>query len=81
MENLTPLIIESIELLLIGMGSVFTILTLLIFLITMSSKLLAGFEDAPAPASRRSSAAKSPGDDQELIAVISAAINSFKNRR
>ena len=80
MENLTPLIIESIELLLIGMGSVFTILTLLIFLITLSSKMLAGFEDAPPP-QRKASAAKSPGDDQELIAVISAAINSFKNRR
>ena len=79
MENLTPLINESIELLFIGMGSVFTILTLLIFLITFASKLLSGFAD-PEPVSRRPAAAKSPGDDQELIAVISAAINSYKKR-
>ena len=80
MENLTPLINESIELLFIGMGSVFTILTLLIFLITLSSKLLSGFAD-PEPVSRRPTAVKSPGDDQELIAVISAAINSYKKRQ
>ena len=82
MEALKPLIYESLQLLLIGMGTVFVILTMLIFLITLVSKLFASYEDdslqnvvhKPVTAS-----AAAPGQE-ELIAVISAAIATYKKR-
>ena len=87
MNDLQPLIVESAQLMLIGMGSVFIILTLLIFLITLVSKLLAKFnpEDTsgisqPAYALARKSTSN-PATDNELIAVISSAIASYRKRQ
>jgi oxaloacetate decarboxylase gamma subunit len=85
MDNLQPLIIQSLELLLIGMGTVFIILVMLIFLINTVSKILRyyGFEDSPVeprttPSSTSSSATSS--DQTPLIAVISAAVNAYRKR-
>lgn len=84
MDHLQPLIIQSLELLLIGMGTVFIILVMLIFLINAVSKILQryGFEDGPiTPQSTPTQSSTSVGADQTtLIAVISAAINTYRKR-
>jgi oxaloacetate decarboxylase (Na+ extruding) subunit gamma len=81
MDNIQTLMIESIQLLLIGMGSVFIILGILIFLISTVSKLLPEemveqHFTKPAAASN----SHNPTDNNELIAVISTAIKAFKKR-
>ncbi len=85
MDKLQPLILESLQLLLIGMGTVFLILVMLIFLITMVSRFLASFPDKEikhdlTPRVASSSATLDDTSQTELIAVISAAINTFKKR-
>ena len=84
MENLQPLINESVQLLLIGMGTVFIILTMLIFLISFSSKLLSRYEEeAPflsAPVKTQPAEPVATSDDNQLVAVISSAIRAYKNK-
>ena len=82
MDNLQPLIIESLELLFIGMGTVFIILALLILLITLTSKLLVNFADEPDQLHALGGHATSHQAGQtntEIIAVISSAIKTYKN--
>lgn len=84
METLQPLINESIQLLLIGMGTVFLILIMLIFLITLVSKLIpeedvntiAVSSQPTLPQTSQSNAT----NDAQLVAVISAAIAKFKKK-
>lgn len=83
MDNLQPLIIESAQLLLIGMGTVFIILILLIFLINFTSQILASFEDEPDGIHARAghaTAQPTVQSNDELIAVISTAVNTYKKR-
>ena len=85
MNSLQPPIIESAQLMLIGMGTVFVILIMLIFLTTLVSKTLTRFNlvDPPQPPSRRAAkAAKTDAatSNNELIAVISSAIKAHKKR-
>ena len=83
MEQLLPLITQSLQLLLLGMGTVFVILVLLIFVINMTSKYLARFADEPEhtnisamtnPLHRNTGTA----DQSQLVAVVSAAISAYK---
>jgi sodium pump decarboxylase gamma subunit len=81
MDNVQALMLESVQLLFIGMGSVFIILGILIFLISTVSKLLP--EEVieqnfgrPNPAANTNNQT----DNKELIAVIGTAINAFKKR-
>ena len=62
---------QGLELLLVGMGSVFTFLTLLVFCSMLMSKLVSRFS----PESGRENT-----DEAKLIAVISAAIAAHRNR-
>ena len=82
MENLQSLMVESLQLLFIGMGSVFTILTMLIFLITIISKLLP--EEtvvAHKPATRpTNNNVQQTSNNGEIVAAISVAVNSFRNK-
>lgn len=78
MDNVQALMIESVQLLLIGMGSVFIILGVLIFLISTVSKLLPEEAVEQFPTSSRTTTTPSKNDNKELIAVISMAINAFK---
>lgn len=83
MDNLESLIIQSAELMLIGMGTVFIILTMLIFLISLVSRLLPE-EDQPMavgnqPNSQIAQTTPTQKNNQtELVAVISSAIKAFK---
>jgi oxaloacetate decarboxylase gamma subunit len=83
MDNLQPLIIESAQLLLIGMGTVFIILIMLIFLINLTSKMLSGFSDEPDNLHALGGHATSQypvQSNDELIAVISTAVSTYKKR-
>lgn len=83
MDNIQTLMIESVQLLFIGMGSVFIILGILIFLISTVSKMLPEEEVIQHFASPRTAGKitkHSDNDNKELIAVISSAINAFKKR-
>ena len=83
MDNLQPLIIESAQLLLIGMGTVFIILIMLIFLINLTSKMLAGFSDEPDDIHAlggHATSSYSIQSNDELIAVISTAISTYKKK-
>jgi len=83
MDNLKPLIIESAQLLLIGMGTVFIILVMLIFLINLTSKLLVNFADEPDQLHARgghATAQQTAQTNNELIAVISTAIKAYRKR-
>ena len=62
---------QGLELMLVGMGSVFTFLTLLVFCSMLMSKLVSRFS----PESGRENT-----DESKLIAVISAAIAAHRNR-
>lgn len=75
--------IESIQLLFIGMGTVFIILGLLIFLISLVSKILPEEVVEQHFATSRTSTPTSNSnqpDNNELIAVISMAVSAFKKR-
>ncbi len=84
MDTLKPLILESAQLMLIGMGTVFIILIMLIFLINLVSKFLVSLklEDnlEPSRSSYSRNEKNNSTSDTELIAVISSAISSYKKR-
>ena len=75
--NIDQLLAQSLQLLGLGMGSVFIILTLLIGIVTVISKLVPEdlpVEVTPAPEST------APVDYQH-VAVIQAAIHKFRKSR
>ncbi len=82
MNDLQTLINESVQLLFIGMGTVFFILILLIFLINMIGKGLSMLnledEQKATQAKLGSVRKKTVTGDNELIAVISSAVATYK---
>ena len=67
MEN--ELLAQGVELMLVGMGTVFVFLTLLVFATTLMSRLVMHFQPAPSDA---------PSSDD--VAAITAAIAAHRNR-
>jgi oxaloacetate decarboxylase (Na+ extruding) subunit gamma len=81
MDTLQSLIIQSVQLLFIGMGTVFIILGLLIFLISLVSKLLPEeIVEHHFAAPKTSNSISTRTDNKELIAVISTAVSTFRKR-
>ena len=75
---------EGFNLMLFGMGFVFTFLTLLVIATTFMSKMVLKFapEEAPKPAAPAPAPAQAGGlDDQTLVAVISAAIKEHRSNQ
>ena len=72
--TIEQLLMQSLQLLAIGMGAVFTILCLLILLISIVSRLLP--EETP-PAAKPGA----PKIDSNHIAAISAAIHQYRKNR
>ena len=70
-----PLLASGVELMLIGMGTVFLFLTILVLATHVMSRTIARF--APVPPPRRSSVL---GDSDEEVAAISAAISEHRRR-
>lgn len=73
---MTPLLSAGIELMLIGMGTVFFFLTLLIFVTGLMSRLVMRY--APLVAEVVGSA--SIEDDEEVVAAISVAIAEHRRK-
>ena len=71
-ERMTPLLTSGIELMLVGMGTVFVFLSLLVLATTLMSKIVA--RAAPVTASAAAT-------DTVPIAVISAAIAHHRKNR
>lgn len=80
--NSSNLIMIGLELMLLGMGSVFVFLVLLVVVTTAMSRLLTRFfpEAAPIPKAPARRAQAPAALDSELIAVIGAAIKQHRNR-
>lgn len=76
--NVDALLIQSLQLLGLGMGSVFVILTLLIVIVTVISHLVPEPEAPPAPLPV---AGQQKVEDTEHIAAIQAAIHKFRRSR
>ena len=73
--DIEQLLIQSLQLLGLGMAAVFTILVLLIVVITVVAKLVP--EESAAPAR----AATPTTDKSEHIAAISAALHQHRQKR
>lgn len=79
MMDESNLINEGLTLMTYGMGFVFVFLTLLVFATTFMSKLVVKFIPEPQPAAPKpKAAAAAPAGDQQLVAVISAAIKQHR---
>lgn len=82
MEQLEPLILQSLELLVIGMGTVFIILGLLIIMITLVTRMLTSLKPGEEPVSFTSSVSATTSTarqpDEELVAVISSAVSRYR---
>ena len=68
---MSDLVFAGLELMLIGMGTVFTFLTLLVFFSTMMSRLVDQIAPPEDPLDL---------DRDKLVAVISAAVTSHRKR-
>lgn len=84
--NSSDLMEKGVELLLLGMGSVFIFLILLVVVTTLMSKAIGRYFPEPiaVPAGKKSAAkpqGKSGEVDAQTIAVISAAIRQHRARR
>ena len=80
--NSSDLLIEGVELMLLGMGSVFTFLIILVFITGIMSRLIDRFVPAPVPVAkpvRKAPAADAA--DPELLAVIGAAVKQHRARQ
>ncbi len=74
----SDLLMQGVNLMLLGMGMVFTFLAILVVALNGMSRLAASITGPEAPTA--TSTGTSGESDAELIAVISAAINRFRNR-
>ena len=76
--NIEQLLVESLQLLGLGMGAVFVILTLMIGLISIVSRLVPEEKPAAPPAAPVASPAEV---DRNHIAAITAAVHLHRKRR
>ncbi|RVU30226.1 OadG family protein [Neptunomonas marina] len=78
MDNLLS---EGLTLMVFGMGFVFVFLTLLVGITTGMSKLVTKYEPAPQPKAAKPApaAAAQSGNNDELVAVISAAVHKYRS--
>ncbi|TVP89378.1 MAG: hypothetical protein EA348_08310 [Pseudomonadaceae bacterium] len=83
--NSSDLMEEGVELMLLGMGSVFIFLILLVVLTTLMSKVIGRYFPEPIAVPAGKAAAKPKGKagdvDEQTIAIISAAIRQHRARR
>ena len=80
-DGLDPLVLAGLELMLVGMGTVFVFLTLLVFVVKLMSAMVSRFvmtEDPfAASVSQNNASAAIPAAH---VAVIAAAIDQHRNR-
>jgi oxaloacetate decarboxylase gamma subunit len=73
--DIEQLLVQSLQLLALGMGAVFIILSLLILLISIVSKIV------PEEVSKSVPAPAPAGIDSDHVAAITAAIHQHRKRR
>ena len=73
----SDLLLQGVNLMLLGMGIVFTFLAILVVALNGMSRLAALLAGPEAPETGTDSVV----DDAELIAVISAAINRYRSKK
>lgn len=80
---MTPaeLLLEGVELMLFGMGIVFSFLVLLVFAIRLMSTLVARFAPEPAPLVTTAPALPSAPVAPDTLAAIQAAIRQHRAKR
>ena len=80
----SELLQEGLALMGLGMGFVFVFLTILVISVTLMLKLIDRFQPAPvaAPVGRKSGKPPaSQGQNDEVVAVISAAVHRYRSSR
>ena len=75
------LVYQGLELALIGMGSVFTFLTVLVLGTTLMSWIVQRFALEAPPTPRTGRPGVAGKDDGEVVAAITAAIRAHRSRR
>ena len=78
---ISELLMEGVTLMLLGMGIVFSFLTLLVFamhLMSLFAKHLSEDDSLPVPLAAAANAPVVAGGEDELIAVITAAVKRFR---
>ncbi|WP_372831983.1 OadG family protein [Pontibacterium sp.] len=79
MENIVS---EGINLMIFGMGFVVVFLTLLVFATTAMSKLVAKIapeQPQPKPVKAKAAPAAAAGNNDELIAVMTAVVHKYRS--
>ena len=71
---------QGVELMVFGMGTVFLFLACLVLVTALMSALLQHFAPVKEPQLEPTPVVAAPNDEQ-LIAVISAAVHKFRSRR
>ncbi len=75
---------RGLELMVFGMGTVMVFLTLLVFAAGIMSKLVKRYfpesEPEPLAVSSTSQPIRAPAEDQQLMAVITAAVHRYRSR-
>ncbi|WP_447956205.1 OadG family protein [Vreelandella sp. EE7] len=72
---------EGLALMAMGMGFVFVFLTILVISVTLMSAVIRRFQPAPQAATQPAGRAAPPepvGQDDETLAVISAAVHRYR---
>jgi oxaloacetate decarboxylase gamma subunit len=80
--NIEELLMQGLNLMLLGMGMVFFILTLLIFILKWTSALIAKYvphTEPPAVLAPKVVATANPESDPDLLAAISIAIHRYRS--
>lgn len=80
---MTPseLLLEGVELMLFGLGSVFIFLVLLIVCIRLMSSIVARFDTTPSAQPSTPAPGAAPEMDADILAAIQAAIHQHRARR
>lgn len=80
--DVSNLLVEGVQLMLLGMGSVFLFLTVLVLAMSGVSRLVISYADDShyEPQQQQPLATPTGKESEEFIAVISAAISRYRNR-
>ena len=77
---MNDLVFEGLTLMLLGMGTVFVFLTLLVFTTQFMSVLVSRFASEPLPAVSES-ATSTVSTDPHLLRVLTVAMETYKKKR
>jgi oxaloacetate decarboxylase gamma subunit len=75
----SPLLVQGVELMVFGMGTVFLFLACLVLVTGLMSAIIQRFAPIKEPQLEQTAVVAAP-DDERLIAVISAAVHKYRSR-